>query len=66
MGYGSTAYNKRYTLRPLRGLGVPFARSATPPTLTPPTVCKPCKHFVFAYSGLQTVVYLERYVPLYH
>jgi len=35
------------------------------PTPHSTTFCKPCKHFVFAYSGLQNVSYLERYAPVY-
>ena len=58
-----------YASPPNGGSGFGFARSVTLygrsfPRNTPLTVCKPCKCSAFAYSGLQTVVYMERYMPL--
>jgi hypothetical protein len=49
-----TAYNKRYTLRP-SGIGR-LGHGYAIPTLPSPTFYRPCKHYVFAYSGRQNVV----------
>ena len=60
--------NKRYTLRRLiGGSGLRSARSfrfAPFPRLTPPTFCKPWSCYASPYSGLQNVVYLERYAKV--